>query len=56
MVVVLLFLLRYHDNWVLKLYKKNSYLDNGWLFISGFKVVPEIRNKEELAIFVYKTA
>ena len=44
---------------ILKLHqKKNSHIDEGWLFIGSFKVgsVPEMKNKEILAQFLYKPA
>ena len=56
MVLILLLLLYNHDNLILKLHqKKNSYLDEGWLFIGSFKVgsVPGMVNKEILAQFIY---
>ena len=59
MVLILLLLLCNHDNSSLKLLqKKNSYLDEGWLFIGSFKVgsVPGMINKEVLAQFIYKPA
>ena len=46
-----------HDNLILKLHqKKNSHLDEGWLFIGSFKVgsVPGMISKEVLAQFIYK--
>ena len=56
MVLILLLLLCNH-NLILKLHqKKNSYLDEGWLFIGSFKVesVPGMINKEMLAQLMYK--
>ena len=45
-----------HGNLTLKLYtsEKNSYLDEGWLFIGRFKVgsLPRMINKEVLAQFI----
>ena len=38
MVLILLLLLCNHDNLILKLHQKNSYLDEGWLFIGSFKL------------------
>ena len=51
MVLILLSLFCNHDNLILKLHQKNSYLDEGWLFIGRFKVgsVPGVINKEVLA-------
>ena len=58
MVLTLLLLLCNRDNLILKLgtSEKNSYLDEGWLFIGSFKVgsVPRMINKEVLAQFIYK--
>ena len=55
--VLILFLLIYnHNNLILRLYQKKSYLDEGWLFTGSFKVV-SVRgmiNKEVLAQFIYK--
>ena len=58
MVLILLLLLCTHDNLILKLHQKNSYLDEGWLFVGSFKVgsVPGTTNKEVLAQFIYKPA
>ena len=59
MVVILLSFLCNHENLMLKLHqKKNSYLDEGWLFIGIFKIgsVQGMRNKEALAPFTYKPA
>ena len=59
MVLILLLLLCNYNNLILKLHqKKNSYLDEGWLFIGSFKVgsVPGMINKEVLAQFIYKPA
>ena len=59
MVSILLPLLFNHDNLILKLnQKKNSYLDEGWLFIGRFKVgsISGMINKEVLAQFIYKPA
>ena len=56
MVLILLLLVYSHDNLIVKLHqKKNSYLDERWLFIGSFKVgsVPGMINKEVLAEFVY---
>ena len=58
MVLILLLLLCNHDTLILKLHqKKNSYFDDGWLFIGSFKVgsVPEMINKV-LAQFIHKPA
>ena len=45
-----------HDNLTLKLHQKNSYLNEGWLFIGRFKVgsLPRMKNKEVLAQFIYQ--
>ena len=59
MVLILLPLHCNHDNLILKLHqKKNSFFDEGWLFIGSFKVghVPGMINKEVLAQFTYKPA
>ena len=60
MVLTLLILLCNHDNWMLKLStsEKHSCFDEGWIFISSFKVgsVPGMINKEVLAQFTYKPA
>ena len=58
MVLILFLLLWNHDNLILKLHKKNSYLDGGWLFVGSFKVgsVTGMINKEVLAQFIYKPA
>ena len=59
MVLILLLLLCNHDNLILKLHqKKNSYLDEGWLFVGSLKVesIPEMINKGMLAQFIYKPA
>ena len=55
MVLILLPLLCNHNNLILKS-ETNSYLDEGWLFISRFKVgsVPGMINKEMLAQYLYK--
>ena len=58
MVLILLLPLCNHDTLIPKLHqKKNSYFDEGWLFIGSFKVgsVPEMINKV-LAQFIYKPA
>ena len=58
MVLILLLPLCNHDTLILKLHqKKNSYFDEGWLFIGSFKVgsVPEMINKG-LAQFIYEPA
>ena len=59
MVLTLLLLLCNHSL-ILKLgtSEKNSYLDEGWLFIGSFKVgsVPGMINKDVLAQFIYKPA
>ena len=55
--VLILFLLIYnHNNLILRLHQKKSYLDEGWLFTGNFKVVSVRRmiNKELLANFLYK--
>ena len=57
MVLTVLLLLCNHDNLILKLHqKKNSHLDEGWFFISSFKVgsVPGMINKEVLVQFIHK--
>ena len=59
MVLILLLLLYNHDNLILKLLqKKNSHLDDRWLFMTSFKIgcVPGMINKEVLAQFTYKPA
>ena len=58
MVLILLLLLCNHDNLIPKLHQKNSYLDEGWLFIGSSKVgsVPGMIMKEVLAQFRYKPA
>ena len=59
MVLILLLLLFHHDKMILEVHqKKNSYLDEGWLFIGSFKVgsVLGMINKEVLAQFIYKPA
>ena len=59
MVLILLLHLCNHDNLIIKLHqKKNSYLDEGWLFIGTFKAgsVPGMINKEVLAQFIDKPA
>ena len=59
MVLMLLLLLCNHDNLILKLHqKKNSYLDDGWLFVGSLKVesIPEMINKGMLVQFIYKPA
>ena len=55
MVLILLPLLCNHNNLILKS-ETNSYVDEGWLFISRFKVgsVPGMINKEMLAQYMYK--
>ena len=55
--LILLLLLCYHDNLILKLHqKKKNFLDEGWLFIGSCKVgnVPGMINKEVLALFIHK--
>ena len=58
MVLNLLLLLCNHDNLIPKLgmSEKNSYLNEGWLFIGSCKVgsVPGMINKKVLAQFIYK--
>ena len=57
MVLIVLLLLRSHDNLILKIHQQiNGYLNEGLLFIGGFKVgnVPEVINKEVLNQFIYK--
>ena len=56
MVFILLLLLCNHDTKTIS--EKNSYLDEGWLFIGSFKVgsVPGMINKEVLAQYIYKPA
>ena len=58
MVLILLLLHFNHDNLILKLHQKNSYIDKGWLFMGSFKVesVPGMIYKEVLAHFIYKPA
>ena len=58
MALIFLSLICNLDNLVLKLHPKNSYLDEGWIFIGGFKVgsVPGMINKEMLGQFIYKPA
>ena len=59
MVLIFLPLLGNQDNLILKLHqKKNSYVDEGWLFIDRFKVgsVPQMINKEVLVQLTYKLA
>ena len=58
MVLILLPLLCNHDNLILKLHKKNGYLDKGWVFMGRLKAgpVPGMINKEVLAQFIYKPA
>ena len=59
MVLILLSLLYNHDNLILKLhYRKNSYLDQVWLFIGRFKVgnVPGMNKKEVPAQFICRSA
>ena len=59
MVLILLRLLCNHDNLVLNLHQKNSYLDEGWRFIGSFKVLGSVLrmiNKEMLAQFIYRPA
>ena len=59
MVLILLLLLCNHDNLIPKtISERNSYLDEGWLFIGSFKVgsVPGMINKEVLAQLIYKPA
>ena len=51
MVLIVLLLLCNHDNLILKIHHQiNGYLNEGLLFIGGFKVgnVPEVINKEVL--------
>ena len=58
MVLILLLLLCNHDSLIIKLHqKKNSYLDEGWLFIGSFKVrnIQVMIDKEVLAQFLYIT-
>ena len=45
-----------HDNLTLKLHQKNSYLNEGWLFIDRFKLgsLLKMTNKEVLAQFIHK--
>ena len=47
-----------HDDLILKLHQKNSYLNERWLFIGAFKVerVPGMMNKKLLAQLIYKPA
>ena len=54
MVLILLPLLCNHDNLILKLHKKNGYLDKGWVFVGRLKAgpVPGMINKEVLAQFI----
>ena len=54
MVLNLLPLLCNHGDLTLKLHRKNSYLNEGWLFIGRFKVgfSPRMINKEVLAQFI----
>ena len=57
MVLIVLLLLRSHDNLILKIHQQiNGYLNEGLLFIGGFKVgnVPEMVNTEVLTQFIYK--
>ena len=56
MVLSLLPLLSNHGNLALKLHKKNSYLNEAWVFIGRFKVgsLPRMVHKEVLAQFMYK--
>ena len=58
MVLILLPFLCNYDNLILKLHQKNSYVDEGWLFIGSFKVgsVPTMISKGVLAQFIYKPA
>ena len=58
MLLVLLLLLCDHDNLILNYFRKNSYLDEGWLFIGSFKVgsVLGMINKEVLAQSIYEPA
>ena len=55
MVSILLLLLCNHDHLILKLLeKKNSHLDEGWLFMGSFKVgsVPGMIDKEVSQIYI----
>ena len=57
MVLIVFLLLRNHGNLILKIHQQiNGYLNEGLLFIGGFKVgnVPEVINKEVLTQFIYK--
>ena len=56
MLLILLLLFCNHDNLIQNYTRKNSYLDEGWLFIGSFKVgsAPGIINKEVLAQVIYK--
>ena len=58
MVLILLLLTCNHDNCILKSHLKNSYLDEGWLFIGSLKVgsVLGMINKEVLVQLLYKPA
>ena len=50
-------LLCIYNNLILTLnQKKNSHLDEGWLFIGRFKVGDALINNEVLAQFLYKPA
>ena len=52
----LLLLLCNYDNLTLEFHKKNSYLNEVWLFLGRFKTgsLPRMINKEVLAQFIYK--
>ena len=56
MVLSLLPFIYNHGYLALKLHQKNSYLNQGWLFIGKFKVgsLPRMINREVLAQFLYK--
>ena len=47
-----------HNNLILKLHQKISFLDEEWLFIGSFKIgsVPGMTNKEMLPKSIYKPA
>ena len=56
MVISLLPILCHHDSLTLKFHQKNSYFNEGWLFVGRFKVgsLPRMMNEEVLGQFIYE--